>query len=203
MQSCSLMKIQINTSLHQGAFSFSLPKPWQVAAAQRRQLCKVALSMRRATSSDADSTRCEQWGWRGWLHSALSDFQRFCQPCTAQTEIAPLCPKPNLFSAKRGNVLTHHLIVWWVLWSTLFSLSSPTHNLGVVTEKRTSEKCSKPESQENPTDFHCVLCCVATQSSWKKKYTADLGTSYISSLKMPFKAHVKNEATRFLLQQFV
>lgn len=43
-------------------------------------------------------------------------------------------------------------------------------------------------------DFQCVEFCIATQSSWKKKYTANLGASYTSSLKMPLKAHAENEA---------
>lgn len=170
---------------------------------KRRELCKVALSMRRAIFSNADSTRCKRWGWWGRLHSALSDLQRFLSAVHSFKRLLHRAQSPTPYSAKRGSILTRHLILWWVLWSTLLSLSSPIHNLGVVTGKRTSEKCSKPESQENPTDFQCGLCCGATQSSWKKKYTADLGTSYINSSKMPFKVHGKKEATCFLLQQFI
>ena len=168
-------------------------------SSERHQLCNVALSLRRAISRNADSTRCKQWGQLHSLPSVtLGDFVS----CAQLEQIAPLCPKPNPVLCQKGNILTHHLILWRVLWSTWLSLSSPTRNLGVVTGKRTSEKRSKPEPQENPTNFQCVLCCIATRSSWIKKkikHEADLGTSYINSLKMPFRVHVNNEATCFLL----
>lgn len=184
MQSCSLMKIQINTLLHWGAFLFSLPKLWEVAAAQR----------------DTGFAK-SPWAWGG-PHPAT--------PNNADTEDGSILPpvtltdfvshakvkqrlfhwaqSPNPYFAKRNNFLNHHLVLWQVSWSTLLSLSSPTHYLGVVTGKRTSEKCSKSKSQENPIDFQCVLCCIATQSCWEKKiYVANLGTSYSNSVKMPFK----------------
>lgn len=166
MQSCSLMKIQINTLLHRGAFLFSLPKLWEVAAAQR----------------DTGFAK-SPWAWEG-PHPAMPT------PNNADTEGGFLLPpvtltdfvshdkieerlfhwaqSPNPYFAKRNNFLNHHLVLWQVSWSTLLSLSSPTHYLGVVTGKRTSEKCSKFKSQENPIDFQCVLCCIATQSCWEK-----------------------------------
>lgn len=160
------MKIQINTLPHQGAFLFSLPKLWEVAAAHR----------------DASFAK-SPWAWGG-PHPAM------LTPNNANTEGGSILPSvtltdfvshaqikqrlfhwgqgPNPYFAKRKNFLNHHLILWRVLWSTLLSLSSPTHNLGVVTGKRTSEKCSKFKSQENPIDFQCVLCCIPTQSCWEK-----------------------------------
>lgn len=166
MQSCSLMKIQINTLLHRGAFLFSLPKLWEVAAAQR----------------DTGFAK-SPWAWEG-PHPAMPT------PNNADTEGGFLLPpvtltdfvshakieerlfhwaqSPNPYFAKRNNFLNHHLVLWQVSWSTLLSLSSPTHYLGVVTGKRTSQKCSKFKSQENPIDFQCVLCCIATQSCWEK-----------------------------------
>lgn len=113
-----------------------------------------------------------------WPSEILSAVHRLNRDCSTVPKAQP-CTLP------RGKLLTHNLILC---------------NLGVVSGKRTSDKCSKPESQENPTDFQCVWCCVATQQL-EKKYTADLGTSYINSLKMPFNVHVKHEAKCFLLQQ--
>lgn len=127
-----------------------------------------------------------------WLHGSNRD-------CSA-------APKAQPRTLPKGA--THHPILWWVLWSTLLSLSSPTCNWGAVTGKRTFQTHSKSESQENPTYFQCcvglfffVLRCHSEQL--KKRYTADLDTFYINSLKMPFKAHVKNEAPSFLLQQLI
>lgn len=159
---------------------------------KRHWLCQVTLSLRRAIACNANSKQCKHWAW---LHSALGDPHRFCQPCTTRTEIVHWAQSPKPYFAKRNNVLNLHLVLWRVSRSTLLSLSSPTHNWGVVTGKRVSEKCSKSKSQENPTDFQCVLCCIGTQSCWEKRiYAADLGTSYNNSLKMPFKVHAKNEA---------
>lgn len=161
------MKIQINTLLHWGAFLFSLPKLWEVAAAQR----------------DTGFAK-SPWAWGG-PHPSMPT------PNNANTKDGSILPSvtltdfvshekikqrlfhwaqsPNPYFAKRNNFLNHHLILWQVSWSTLLSLSSPTHYLGVVTGKRTSEKCSKSKSQENSTDFQCFLCCIATQSCWEKK----------------------------------
>lgn len=139
-------------------------------SSKRHRLCQVTLSLRRATSFNADSKQCKH---QGWLHSALSDPHRFCQPWKNQ-RLFHWAQSPNPYFAKRNNFLNHHLILWQVSWSTLLSLSSPTHYLGVVTGKRTSEKCSKSKSQENSTDFQCVLCCIATQSCWEKKICSRL-----------------------------
>lgn len=140
------MNIQINTSLHRGAFSFSLPKPWKVAAAQR----DVSFAM-------------PSWAW-GWPSPAMPTpydanseddstpssvtLRDFVSCAQLEQRLFHYAQSPGLYSAKRGDILSHNMIPC---------------NLGVVTGKRTSEKCSKPESQENPTDFQCVWCCVATK----------------------------------------
>lgn len=111
-------------------------------SSKKHQLCEVALSLR-SISRTADSTQCGQWGWKhpcwpGWLHSALNwDWALGDLVGSAQLkQRLPHCvQKPDPISAKRGKALDLNL--WWVLRSTLLSLSSPTYNLGVVTGKRT------------------------------------------------------------------
>lgn len=169
------------------------------------QLYDFTLSMRRAMSSHADSTWCRR-GVARPAPPSLRDPQRFCQRLHSSNRDRSAAPKAQPRTLPKGA--THHPILWWVLWSTLLSLSSPTCNWGAVTGKRTFQTHSKSESQENPTYFQCcvglfffVLRCHSEQL--KKRYTADLDTFYINSSKMPFKAHVKNEAPSFLLQQFI
>lgn len=59
-------------------------------SSKRHWFCQITLSLRRATSCNADSKQCRHWGR---LHSAPSDTHRFCQPCKNQTQIVPLGPK--------------------------------------------------------------------------------------------------------------
>lgn len=203
------MKIQIDTSLHWGALSLSLRsrEKWlqlKETSAWQSRLELEEDHLQRCRLHTTQTVRVEPsplvrlaplcpW-WPSEILSAVHSSNRDCPPASkAKSRVLP----------KGATSLTHHAILWWVLWSALLSLSSPTYHLGVVTGKRIFGKCSKPESQENPTDSQCVLFCIGTQSSWKKKYTANLGASYINSLKMPFEAHLKNEATNFLLQQFI
>lgn len=185
------MKIQINTLLHQGAFLFSLPKLWEVAAAHREaSFDKSPWASGGPHPAMLTPNNANTEGGSILPSVTLTDFVNHAQ---MKQRVFHWAQSPNPYFAKRNNFLNHQLILWWVSWSTLLSLSSPTHNLGVLTGKRTSEKHSKFKSQENPIDFQCfVLHC--HQSCWEIKNAADLGTSYGNFVKMPFKVHAKNEA---------
>lgn len=101
MQSCSITKIQINTSLHRGPFSFSLPKPWKVAAAQRDVSFAIsswawgwpspAMQTPHDANSEGDSTPSSV---------TLRDFVSCTQ---LEQRLLHYAQSPGLYSAKRWH----------------------------------------------------------------------------------------------------
>jgi len=120
------MKIQINTLSHRGAFSFSLPKPWKVAAAQRDISFATSpwawggpspeMRTPHDANSEASSTLCPQWPLE--ILSAVHSSNRLLH--CAQS--------PTLYSAKRATF-------WPTTWSydgCCEALDSPSHLQPVI-----------------------------------------------------------------------